>query len=69
MEIAESVCQPIIVMMRRAGVFAMGTISIDLIPNIDDSIPILEAKWRKFVERESFKRWVLSKIVFVLIIN
>ena len=56
MEIAESVCHPIIIMMRRAGVFSMGTISIDLIPNIDDPNPILEAKWRKFVERESFKR-------------
>lgn len=56
MEIAESVCQPAIMMMRRAGIFSMGTISVDLIPAMDDSVPILEGKWKRFVERESFKR-------------
>lgn len=56
MEIAESVCQPAIIMMRRAGVFSMGNSSAELIPAIDDSVDVLEAKWKRFVERESFKR-------------
>lgn len=91
MEIAESVCQPAIMVsiqqigfivlfymrlhiavnmfrpstftllildkiMRRAGVYTMGILSQDLRPTMEDSITLLESKWERFVERESFKR-------------
>lgn len=56
MEIAESFAQPVIIMLRRAGAFAApGNPSI-FVPERNDSDGVLESKWRKWVERESWKR-------------
>ncbi|KAF8865705.1 hypothetical protein BDZ45DRAFT_684227 [Acephala macrosclerotiorum] len=63
MEIAESFAQPIIIMLRRAGAFApVGNASL-LVPSPNDSDAVLESKWRKWVERESFKRLVLHLFI------
>jgi hypothetical protein len=44
-------------MLRRAGAFATPTKHSVLIPDLGDSEAVLESKWRKWVERESFKRY------------
>jgi hypothetical protein len=42
-------------MLRRAGAFAPSNqMSAD--PRLEDSEAVLESKWRKWAERESFKR-------------
>jgi hypothetical protein len=56
MEIAESFGQPIIVMLRRAGAFAAMRNGLSYLPQRSDSDAVLEAKWRKWAEKESLKR-------------
>ena len=58
MEIAESFAQPVIVMLRRAGAFAAPRNPSMFIPDRSDSDSVLESKWRKWAERESWKRFV-----------
>lgn len=60
MEIAESFAQPVIVMLRRAGAFAAPRNPSIFIPDRSDSEPVLESKWRKWAERESWKRYPQS---------
>ncbi|EPE34797.1 C2H2 and C2HC zinc finger [Glarea lozoyensis ATCC 20868] len=63
MEIAESFLQPVIVMMRRSGVFAMGKTPSDLRPTKHDPDAVLHAKWNRFIERESYKRLALRTFI------
>lgn len=56
MEIAESFAQPITTMLRRAGAFSAARDSSKIVPSAADSDEVVEAKWKKFVRRESFKR-------------
>jgi hypothetical protein len=44
--------------MLRYGGHYRGSTCHDLSPSTDDDGEILEAKWRDWVERESFKRYV-----------
>lgn len=60
MEIAESFAQPVIVMLRRAGAFAALRNPSIFVPQRSDSDAVLESKWRKWVEKESWKRYLLS---------
>jgi hypothetical protein len=60
MEIAESFAQPVIVMLRRAGAFAAPRHPSIFIPDRSDPDPVLESKWRKWAERESWKRYLLN---------
>ncbi|KAI1848243.1 hypothetical protein JX266_005956 [Neoarthrinium moseri] len=59
MEISESFIQPLLTMMRRAGTLSAPADTPNLIPLPSDSPEELENKWRKFVQRESYKRLVL----------
>ncbi|KIN09141.1 hypothetical protein OIDMADRAFT_150272 [Oidiodendron maius Zn] len=59
MEIAESFAQPIVVMIRRSGAMGRQRYAGVLPPNEDDSPSILELKWKKWVEAESFKRLII----------
>ena len=43
-------------MMRRGGIFGAPADSQALIPHESDTGKVLEAKWKKWTERESFKR-------------
>ncbi|KAK3336192.1 hypothetical protein B0T19DRAFT_408804 [Cercophora scortea] len=58
-ELAESFLQPLMTMLRRAGVFMAPADSPDIVPLASDSAEVLEMKWQKFVARESYKRLVL----------
>ncbi|KAK8016531.1 hypothetical protein PG993_014720 [Apiospora rasikravindrae] len=59
MEIAESFCQPVMTMLRRAGTFSAPADTPALVPAPSDTPEHLESKWRKFIKRESYKRLVL----------
>jgi hypothetical protein len=63
MEMAESFAQPVITMLRRAGHFRRSKAHF-IIPHPSDDGEALEAKWRNWVEAESFKR-----LAFHLFIN
>ncbi|PMD39393.1 hypothetical protein L207DRAFT_634003 [Hyaloscypha variabilis F] len=63
MEIAESFAQPIVIMLRRAGAFASTANLFSADPRLEDSEAVLESKWRKWAERESFKRLVLHLFI------
>jgi hypothetical protein len=54
-EIAESFSQPLITMLRRALRFRR-SVYTNIVPHAEDTGPALEAKWREWVEQESFKR-------------
>jgi hypothetical protein len=43
-------------MLRRAGAFAPAANQSSADPRLEDSKAVLESKWRKWAERESFKR-------------
>ncbi len=45
-------------MLRRAGVFSAPADLATLIPTASDPPGVLEAKWAKFITRESYKRYV-----------
>ena len=45
-------------MLRRAGVFSAPADFATLIPTASDPPDVLEAKWAKFITRESYKRYV-----------
>ncbi|KAH7413212.1 hypothetical protein BKA64DRAFT_348221 [Cadophora sp. MPI-SDFR-AT-0126] len=59
MEIAESFAQPIITMMRRGGILGSPLDTHALVPKEADDGHVLEVKWRKWCQRESFKRLVI----------
>lgn len=59
MEIAESFAQPVIVMLRRAGAFAALRNPSIFVPLRSDSDAVLESKWKKWAEKESWKRYML----------
>ncbi|PVH82824.1 hypothetical protein DL98DRAFT_413922, partial [Cadophora sp. DSE1049] len=59
MEIAESFGQPIITMMRRGGILGSPLDTHALVPRETDDGQVLEVKWRKWCQRESFKRLVI----------
>lgn len=42
--------------MRRAGALNTAAESVSLIPSSTDSTDVLETKWHKFIQRESYKR-------------
>lgn len=46
-------------MLRRAGAFSASADSPTLLPLDTDSPEALEAKWKKFISRESYKRYIL----------
>ncbi|OWO98568.1 hypothetical protein B2J93_2886 [Marssonina coronariae] len=58
MEIAESFSQNLITMMRRGGILSSPLDTNALVPKPSDEGQVLEAKWRKWSHRESFKRRV-----------
>ncbi|KAK6088176.1 hypothetical protein SCUP234_01242 [Seiridium cupressi] len=59
MEMAESFLLPPVTMLRRAGTFSAPADTPNLVPLPSDSPEEVEAKWRKFIKRESYKRLVL----------
>ncbi|KAJ2904877.1 Nicotinate catabolism cluster-specific transcription factor [Zalerion maritima] len=59
MEIAESFVQPVMTMLRRAGTFSAPPDNPSLLPSMSDHVDVLEAKWHKFIKRESYKRLVI----------
>ncbi|KAH9889249.1 hypothetical protein F4778DRAFT_773430 [Xylariomycetidae sp. FL2044] len=63
MEIAESFVQPLMTMLRRAGVFSASADSPSVAPLTTDTPEILAAKWHRFIQRESYKRLVLHLFV------
>ncbi|PQE22019.1 c6 transcription factor protein [Rutstroemia sp. NJR-2017a BBW] len=56
MELAESFLEPLITMMRRGGMLGMTADAQTLVPHESDTGQVLEAKWKKWVHHESFKR-------------
>ncbi|KFZ03966.1 hypothetical protein V502_10519 [Pseudogymnoascus sp. VKM F-4520 (FW-2644)] len=56
MELSESFGQTMVTMMRRGGIFGAAADTQSLIPHESDTGQVLEAKWKKWTERESFKR-------------
>ncbi|KAE9363819.1 hypothetical protein N431DRAFT_489671 [Stipitochalara longipes BDJ] len=56
MEVTESFAQTLITMMRRGGMLGAAPDTQALIPHESDTGQILEAKWKKWIQRESFKR-------------
>ncbi|OIW30850.1 hypothetical protein CONLIGDRAFT_660800 [Coniochaeta ligniaria NRRL 30616] len=58
-ELAESFLQPIVTMVRRAGVLSTAGEPLSLVPTASDSLGVLEVKWHKFIHRESYKRLAL----------
>ncbi|KAH7628682.1 hypothetical protein B0T09DRAFT_344404 [Sordaria sp. MPI-SDFR-AT-0083] len=62
-ELAEAFLQPLLIMMRRAGVYtAVVYTRADLpavLPQASDSPEVLDRKWRAFINRESHKRLAL----------
>ncbi|KAK0127676.1 hypothetical protein ONS96_007195 [Cadophora gregata f. sp. sojae] len=59
MEIAESFAQPLVTMMRRGGILSPPLDTHALVPRETDEGQVLEVKWRKWCQRESFKRLVI----------
>ncbi|KAH8197473.1 hypothetical protein TruAng_008368 [Truncatella angustata] len=59
MEMAESFLLPPVTMMRRAGTFSTPADTPYLVPSPKDSLEEVEAKWQKFIKRESYKRLAL----------
>lgn len=55
MEIAESFAYPLITMLRRGSRFRMD-LCPDVAPILEDDQEVIEDKWKKWVEHESFKR-------------
>lgn len=49
-------------MVRRGGMFGASTDAQSLIPRESDEGPVLENKWKKWVQCESFKRSVRQNI-------
>ena len=47
-------------MLRRAGAFAPPLNSTIFWPERNDSDNVIESKWRKWAERESFKRCLMT---------
>lgn len=47
-------------MLRRAGAFSAPADSPALLPLDSDSPEALEKKWKKFISRESYKRYVVT---------
>ncbi|KAK3388990.1 hypothetical protein B0T20DRAFT_511002 [Sordaria brevicollis] len=66
-ELAEAFLQPLLIMMRRAGVYtAVVYTQADLpsvLPQQSDSPEVLERKWRTFVNRESYKRLAIHMFI------
>ncbi|KAK3500725.1 hypothetical protein B0T13DRAFT_228602 [Neurospora crassa] len=62
-ELAEAFLQPLLIMMRRAGVYTAAVYTqADLpsvLPQASDTPEVLERKWRTFINRESYKRLAL----------
>ncbi|KFZ04650.1 hypothetical protein V501_09106 [Pseudogymnoascus sp. VKM F-4519 (FW-2642)] len=56
MELAESFEQTLITMMRRGGMFGSTADAQSLIPHESDEGKVLETKWKKWIQLESFKR-------------
>jgi len=54
-------------MLRRAGAFAPVANQPSTDPRLEDSEAVLESKWRKWAERESFKRLASTPSVDCLI--
>jgi hypothetical protein len=54
-------------MLRRAGAFAPAANQSSADPRREDSKPVLESKWRKWAERESFKRLISTPAVDFII--
>jgi hypothetical protein len=48
-------------MVRRGGMFGASTDAQSLIPLGSDEGPVLENKWKKWVQREAFKRCVKQR--------
>ncbi|RDW85611.1 hypothetical protein BP5796_03936 [Coleophoma crateriformis] len=63
MEIAESFGQPIIVMIRRSGAFGSQRSSSAIVPEMTDSATLLESKWKKWAEAESYKRLIIHLFI------
>ncbi|ORY67299.1 uncharacterized protein BCR38DRAFT_387781 [Pseudomassariella vexata] len=63
MEIAESFLQPLMTMLRRAGMFSAPIDTPALIPSQSDSPVVLDSKWRSFIKRESYKRLTLHLFI------
>jgi hypothetical protein len=49
-------------MLRRVGAFAAPRNTSHLIPERNDSDAVNNSKWKKWVERESFKRYGICKL-------
>ncbi|KAB5547201.1 hypothetical protein GE09DRAFT_1130310 [Coniochaeta sp. 2T2.1] len=58
-ELAESFLQPLVTMVRRAGVLSTAGEPLGLLPTAHDSLDVLESKWQRFIHRESYKRLAL----------
>ncbi|KAK3943196.1 hypothetical protein QBC46DRAFT_307969 [Diplogelasinospora grovesii] len=58
-ELAESFLQPLLTMLRRGGFLTAPADSPSLVPFHSDSPEVVEAKWHKFIRRESYKRLVI----------
>ncbi|KAI0021396.1 hypothetical protein F4780DRAFT_770267 [Xylariomycetidae sp. FL0641] len=63
MEIAESFVQPVMTMLRRAGIFSASNDSNSTVPLATDSKETLNKKWSAFIQRESYKRLVTHLFV------
>jgi len=61
MEIAESISQPLITMLRRAGHYRRKAVTPA--PTLEDDAKTLESKWRAWVEAESFKRLAFHTLI------
>lgn len=45
-------------MIRRSGAFGHQKYSTPIVPTKDDSKELLQSKWKKWAEEESFKRYM-----------
>ncbi|KAI0125178.1 hypothetical protein BJ170DRAFT_584813 [Xylariales sp. AK1849] len=63
MEIAESFAQPLVTMLRRAGMFSAEADTSVFAPHTSDPPEKLEKKWRRFIQGESYKRLVLHLFI------
>ena len=54
-------------MLRRAGAFTTPENQLSVDPRYEDSEAVLESKWKKWSERESFKRWTCISMIFRLV--
>jgi len=48
-------------MVRRAGVLSTAGEPLSLVPTASDPPDVLEAKWQKFIHRESYKRYAITR--------